>query len=172
MLRDAISSHVLYTYIRILSRFFGIISLSRLSARVVILIKMFSIQFSTCVYLLLLLYTCSFTLSLSLSKTSLAFIHHRLYQRMHLRHVYYRPHHPHAHHRRNAQQMLQMVRAPYPRRVDVRRARAFQHAKRKRRSPKSHSFLFFSSSSSLSFVFVYSLSSKIFYYTFSLSLSL
>jgi len=65
-----------------------------------------------------------------------------------------------------------MVRAPYPRRVDVRRARAFQHAKRKRRSPKSHSFLFFSSSSSLSFVFVYSLSSKIFYYTFSLSLSL
>jgi len=172
MPRDAISSHVLYTYIRILSRFFVIISLSRLCARVVILIKMFSIQFSTCVYLLLLLYTCSFTLSLSLSKTSLAFIHHRLYQRMHLRHVYYRPHHPHAHHRRNAQQMLQMVRAPYPRRVDVRRARAFQHAKRKRRSPKSHSFLFFSSSSSLSFVFVYSLSSKIFYYTFSLSLSL
>jgi hypothetical protein len=168
MPRDAISSHVfLYTYIRILSRFFGIISLSRLCARVVILSKMFSIQFSTCVYLLLLLYTCSFSLSLSLSKTSLAFIHHRLYQRMHLRHVYYRPHHPHAHHRRSAQQMLQMVRAPYPRRVDVRRARAFQHAKRKRRSPKSH--LFFSSSF-LFCVCLLSLSSKIFYYTFSLSL--
>ena len=126
--------------------------------------------FYVCVFIIIIIYM--FVLSLSLSKTSLAFIHHRLYQRMHLRHVYYRPHHPHAHHRRNAQQMLQMVRAPYPRRVDVRRARAFQHAKRKRRSPKSHSFLFFSSSSSLSFVFVYSLSSKIFYYTFSLSLSL
>ena len=73
MPRDAISSHVLYTYIRILSRFFGIISLSRLCARVVILIKMFSIQFSTCVYLLLL-YTCSFSLSLFLKLHSPLFI--------------------------------------------------------------------------------------------------